>query len=94
MGIFSSRLKENELLTELENLNVVYINLYNTYEYVKSQEQQLRSENDHLKNKIKRIMDTTNITTFLSDHDNSILEDTFEKAYITKYHSYLKTLSK
>ena len=76
MGIISSRIQENELLTELEHL--------------KSREQTLRSENEKLKMEMKHILDPKNIDSFLWYHGNSILEDTFEKKYITKYHSYIQ----
>lgn len=92
MGLINSRIREDDLLTELEHLNATYLNLYKTYEYVKAQEHMLLSENNYLKKQINSVIDRTNIDNFLSDHDNSILEDTFEKAYITKYHSYLETL--
>ena len=94
MGLINSRIRENDLLTELEHLNATYLNLYETYEYVKAKEIMLDNENKDLKNRLKRVISRTNIDNFLSDHDNSVLEDTFEKTYITRYHSYLETLSK
>ena len=92
MGIASSRIDENELLNEYEKLNVTYLNLYKTYEHVKAQEDVLRSENKDLQKQIKRLVDRKNVDNYLSGHDNSILEDTFEKEYILKYHTYLTNL--
>ena len=93
MGAFSSRIKENDLLTELEKLNVEYMNLYKTYEYVKAREASLHSKNNDLRKQLNRILDHRNIDTFMTEHNNKILDDAFEMAYISKYHSYLETLT-
>lgn len=83
MGNICSNSKQVKNLQEqLDILADEYDHIYNLFESAKYD---LKKSN----NTILHILDINNVDCFLKKNQNDMLEDQFERHYITKYHTYL-----
>ena len=85
---------ERDLMARIDTLNANYSHLYKSYECKRHELNQIREENALLKAQMSLLLDEKNVENYVAKCDNTMLEDTFEKIYLSGYHAYLKTVAK
>lgn len=85
----------DDLRTRLDTVTAHYTNLYREYQETTDRNIDLTREVERLRgleSAMQRVLDDKNVSDYLVENENSMLEDAFEKIYISKYHAYLKAL--
>ena len=77
------------MLSKIDNVNAHYAQLYRIWQTTRRDMQAMEDQYKDLKQQLDTVTDRANIEKYLVDNENSMLEDAFEKVYISRYHEFL-----